>query len=104
MWETLPQGGVVPIDHEFHFVKWKKGRKAGHKSICMIVVLLTTITLTDTENMCLILEKEQERRLLLLRTAAGAQIVQCRYDEIVMTNSDFAYAKVSGIGITTNEG
>jgi len=61
----------------FPLYKGKKGRKVGHKSICMIVVLLTTITLTDTENMCLVLEKEQERRLLLLRTAAGAQIVQC---------------------------
>ena len=75
--DCLARDNYFSIDQQIPWAKGEKGRKARRRSICMIAVRLTAITLTDTENMCLVLEKEQERRLLLLRTAAGAQIVQC---------------------------
>ena len=41
-----------------------------------------------TENCRLIQKKEPEKRLLLLREAAGAQITQCCHNEVVKANME----------------
>jgi hypothetical protein len=47
------------------------------------------MAVTDTGDQCLIPEREPEKWLLHLRTAAGAKITQSQFEEVVTRNNNF---------------
>jgi len=61
------------------------------------------VVLTGTENRGLTPEKEPEKRLLLLRKAAGAQISQCQIGEEVTKNINAGRSKRLAIEMRTSD-
>ena len=53
-----------------------------------------------TENQGSIPEREPEKRLPHLRKAAGAQITECRLDDVVTRNNDLGLFGGPGVGMS----